>query len=632
MQSPNYKEVLDAAFNALEQYEPMSEGIEIVLDVFENTPVSEQSNILPLLAEAGGTDAFNAVRDKFNSGDASMKKSAVQALLAWKGTEALDGLFEIYKLNGDFKEEVFKGYLALIDRLEIPDDQKRLYIQKISDVTDNVGYQQLMLRSLGNALTFQSVILAGEFLDKSETQQEAAWAVMNICLSSGSYSGQSGHIVRDLLTRITGILDGPEKDYEIERIRKYLDEMPETEGFVSMFDGATLEGWQGFAGSPVKRASIPEEEMKKLQEQANKKLSENWSVKDGMIVFNGKGQNLVSVKEYGDFEMLVDWKITKNGDSGIYLRGTPQVQIWDTSRRDVGAQAGSGGLYNNQRHRNTPLAVADNNVGEWNTFRILMRGERVSVYLNGLLVVDNEILENYWERDKPVFPTGPVELQAHGSNLAFRNIFIRKIPSARNNKLSEEESGEGFILLFNGRNLDGWVGNKTDYVVENGEIVIYPGKGGSGNLYTENEYSDFILRFEFQLTPGANNGLGIRSPQQGDAAYAGMELQILDNTAEIYKKLQDYQYHGSVYGVIPARRGYLKPVGEWNVQEVRAIGPNIKVVLNGEVIVDGNIEEAGKGGTIDGKEHPGLANEKGHIGFLGHGSIVRFRNIRILEF
>ena len=199
------------------------------------------------------------------------------------------------------------------------------------------------------------------------------------------------------------------------------------------------------------------------------------------------------------------------------------------------------------------------------------------------------------------------------------------------NQLSNMEKMDGFELLFNGDNLSGWVGNKTDYVVENGMIIIYPDKGGKGNLYTEKEYANFIFRFEFQLTPGANNGLGIRAPLDGNSAYKAMELQILDNTAEKYKDLHEYQYHGSVYGVIPAKRGFLKPVGEWNQQEVIAEGNNIKVILNGEVIVDGNLKEARKGGTMDGKKHPGLKNKKGHIGFLGHGDLVRFRNIRIKE-
>ena len=153
------------------------------------------------------------------------------------------------------------------------------------------------------------------------------------------------------------------------------------------------------------------------------------------------------------------------------------------------------------------------------------------------------------------------------------------------------------------------------------------------NALNKDEYKDFVFRFEFKLTPGANNGLGIRTPTEGDAAYVGMELQILDNDAPIYKNLEPYQYHGSVYGVIPAKRGALKPVGEWNYQEVIAKGNHIKVILNGEVIVDGDIAKASDNGkaTADHKQHPGLLNEKGHIGFLGHGSEVHFRNIRIKE-
>jgi hypothetical protein len=194
-----------------------------------------------------------------------------------------------------------------------------------------------------------------------------------------------------------------------------------------------------------------------------------------------------------------------------------------------------------------------------------------------------------------------------------------------------DQTEEGFVMLFDGTDLSQWTGNKTDYLIENGNLVVRPKKDGHGNLYTVDEYSDFIFRFEFKLTPGANNGLGIHTPLEGDAAYVCKEIQILDNTAKKYKNLKPYQYHGSVYGIIPAKRGFLKPVGEWNSEEVYVKGDHIKVTLNGTVIVDGNFKEASKNGTMDHKDHPGLKRNKGHIGFLGHGSELDFRNIRIKD-
>ncbi|UUO09019.1 DUF1080 domain-containing protein [Blastopirellula sp. J2-11] len=186
---------------------------------------------------------------------------------------------------------------------------------------------------------------------------------------------------------------------------------------------------------------------------------------------------------------------------------------------------------------------------------------------------------------------------------------------------------EGFTTLFNGKDLDGWVGAVKGYDVEDGMIVCNPKIGG--NLYYGKEFDNFVLRFEFKLEPGANNGLAIRSPIEGNSAYNGIELQILDTEHERYKTIAPYQAHGSVYGVVPAKRGFLKPVGEWNVQEVVADGNQVKVTLNGEVIVDADIKEASKDGTLDHNKHPGLLNKKGHIGFLGHGTKVSFRNIRI---
>jgi hypothetical protein len=196
--------------------------------------------------------------------------------------------------------------------------------------------------------------------------------------------------------------------------------------------------------------------------------------------------------------------------------------------------------------------------------------------------------------------------------------------------LAQSDQEKGFVSLFNGKNLDGWTGNKQSYGVENGMIVIKPDGGGSGgNLFSEKEYSDFILRFEFQLTPGANNGLGIRTPISDNVAYEGIELQIIDNKGTKYGKLKPWQHHGSVYGVVAAKQGFQKPAGEWNQQEVVVRGSHIQVILNRHIIVDADVLKVSENGTIDGKDHPGLKRTSGHIGFLGHGDVVRFRNIRI---
>jgi hypothetical protein len=409
--------------------------------------------------------------------------------------------------------------------------------------------------------------------------------------------------------------------------RRALNRSPK--GFVALFNGEDLAGWKGLVGSPKTRRGMSREELAKAQAKADEDMRAHWKVVDGALCFDGKGHSLCTVKDYGDFEMLVDWKIEKGGDSGIYLRGSPQVQIWDTANRGVGAQVGSGGLFNNKEGSSKPLKMADKPVGQWNTFRIIMMGELVTIYLNDVLVVENVVMENYWERDKPIYPVGQIELQSHGSLLYFRNVFVREITREKGkNKLTRREKAKGFVRLFNGEDMTGWTGDTKGYSAKDGKIVLDP-KLSSGNLYTVGEYGDFIFRFEFRLTPGANNGLAIRTPLSGNSAYDGMELQILDNTAPKYKNLKPYQFHGSIYGVVPAKRGYLKPIGEWNSEKVIAKGRRIKVILNGTTIVDANIDEASTPKTMDGKDHPGLKRDKGHIGFCGHGDYLEFRNLRI---
>jgi hypothetical protein len=190
-------------------------------------------------------------------------------------------------------------------------------------------------------------------------------------------------------------------------------------GFEALFNGKDLSGWQGLVELP-ERAKLTKEEFAAKQRDANERYLPHWTVTDGVLRYDGMGQSLQTSSDYGDFELLVDWKIGPKGDTGIYLRGTPQVQIWDNPQ-------GSGGLFNNKINPRQPLKYADRPVGEWNTFRIVMRGEKVSVWLNGELVVDNVTMENYWQRDQPIPARGPIELQHHGNPIEFKNIYIRKL-------------------------------------------------------------------------------------------------------------------------------------------------------------------------------------------------------------
>ena len=199
------------------------------------------------------------------------------------------------------------------------------------------------------------------------------------------------------------------------------DDVKPPKGFHALFNGKDLANWKGLIELP-QRAKLTPDQLREAQAKADDLMRAHWSVQDGVLVYDGKGQSLQTIKDYGNFELYVDWRIQEKGDSGIYVRGNPQIQIWDNP-------IGSGGLFNNQQNPSKPIVVADRPVGEWNTFHIKMVGDRLTIKLNGQLVVDNTPLENYWERGKPLPATGPIELQHHGNRLEFRNIFIKELPA-----------------------------------------------------------------------------------------------------------------------------------------------------------------------------------------------------------
>ncbi len=604
-----------------------------ITNKMDNTSADKKPLYYIILANTGDPAALKIIADSYDSSTGAAQEKAIDALLAWQGMGASDKLYEIAQGPTAYASKALDGYINNAAASKFNNVRKYQLYRNAFDIAKNDAQKNTLLKLMASTGTLQALMLAGQYIDNAATQQTAARTVMAIALADKGYYGD---MVTSLLKKASSVLTGGDAEYERSAIAKHLNEMQQGVGYYSMFNGKDLAGWKGLVGNPVSRSKMTEKQLAEAQQKADARMRDTWSAKDGMICFSGKaGQddNLCTEKQYGNFEMYVDWRIQAGGDAGIYLRGTPQVQIWDPAMTNVGAQVGSGGLYNNAVNPSKPLKVADNPVGQWNSFYIKMVDDRVTVYLNGELVVDNVMLENYWNRSLPIFIKEQIELQAHGTPVEYRDLYINELPDTKRFELSAEEKAEGYVVLFDGTSMSQWQGNTHDYVTEEGNMVIYPSKAFGGNLYTKKEYKDFSFRFEFQLTPGANNGVGIRAPLEGDAAYLGMEIQILDDRDPIYANIEQYQAHGSVYGVIPSKRDVLKPLGEWNSEEIRIKGSHITVTLNGVVIVDGDILKASKNGaeTLDHQQHPGLLREKGYIGFLGHGSVVKFRNIRILE-
>ncbi len=408
---------------------------------------------------------------------------------------------------------------------------------------------------------------------------------------------------------------------------------PPPKGFTELFNGKDLAGWHAMPHfNPYKLAEMPEAKQQALIAGWTDDAKKHWTVQNGELVNDGHGAYLTTDKAYGDIELLIDYKTVAKADSGIYLRATPQVQIWDYTKEggkwNIGADKGSGGLYNNRTGApgRDPLVLADRPFGEWNSFRIIQVGERTTVYLNGKLVVDHARLDNFWDRKKPLLRAAPIQLQTHGGEIRWRNIFIRELGPAEANAILTAKGSAGFEPVFNGKDFTGWAGPLDQYEIIDNAIVCKPKKGGT--IYTKEMYGDFKVRLEFKLPPGGNNGLAIRYPGHGNTAYEGMcELQVLDNTAPQYAKLDPRQYHGSAYGMAPAHKGYLRKVGDWNFQETTIKGPTIKVELNGTVILDTDLSKVTT--YMANSPHPGKTRTTGHFGFAGHHDPVAFRNIRI---
>lgn len=396
-----------------------------------------------------------------------------------------------------------------------------------------------------------------------------------------------------------------------------------------LWNGKDLAGWHGQRHeSPYKLAAMSSEERAKLRAEDEASMRAHWRVDNGELVNDGDGAYLTTDEEFGDAEYWLEYKTVAKADSGIYLRGCPQVQIWDTTEAGgkwhLGADKGSGGLWNNEKEARFPPVCADRPFGEWNQLRIRQVGERTWVWLNDKKTVDGVRMENYWDRKRPLPARGPLQLQTHGGEIRFRNLKVQRFDGLAAIGLLTAMDRDGFVTLFDGKTFDGWQGDRDSYEIVDGAVRCKPGQGG--NLFTIGSYADFVVRLQFRLPPGGNNGLAMRYPGAGDPAYAGVEVQVLDDSAEKYAKLQPHQYHGSVYGVVPSQRGYQRSVGEWNFQQVTVRGSRYTVELNGTTIVDADL--AGLRSEL-GDKHVGKDRKEGHFGFCGHGDPVEFRMIQI---
>lgn len=304
-------------------------------------------------------------------------------------------------------------------------ENQLISLRHIMEQAQTETEKEAALVLIGQTGTLQAMYYAGKYLSDKQVAEEAAEAVVAIALKHPELNGEQ---TRTLVQKSLKYLDKKQR----KSAQQWLAQADKNEkGYVSLFNGKDLTGWKGLVQNPIARAKMSADQLKEAQEKADEAMRNDWKVEDGLLVYVGHGfDNLCTDKAYGDFEMTVDWKLDPNGeepDAGVYLRGTPQVQIWDIRRTNVGAQVGSGGLYNNQKNRSTPTSVEDNKLGEWNTFHIKMVGDKVTVKLNGVTVVDNVTLENYWDRKQPIFPREQIEMQAHGSKVYFRDIYLKEL-------------------------------------------------------------------------------------------------------------------------------------------------------------------------------------------------------------
>ena len=586
----------------------------------------EKARYYPLLAQAANKEAIEALLA------ADDREAAFAALLTVKNPDMIEVLYDLACKNPAWTDAALSRYTDFVAASSNTGIRKYQLYRQALEANPSAKVQTKLLKALAKTSVFPALALAANYLDNPATAESAALAVKTIVSKNPELGGATVAATlkkaQDVYTELAK--SDPDAGYAVGEIKGLLAKLPST-GFAPA--SLDLSAWKAVVGNPETRKAMKAKALTKAQQEADAAVAANWTVANDVLTGAANGGVLGSDQNYENFELLVDWKTV--GEAGFGVRSIPQIALGGKN---------AGALTGNMLHENTSAQAVVNKPGEWNTMQVKVVDDRVTVILNGTTVCENVILENTCNREIPAYTEGQLLLIAGNEPVSFRNLYMAELPATPRFELSSEEAKEGYEVLFDGTSMHKWTGNTTNYIPVDGSIFVTAQYGGKGNLYTKKEYSDFVLRFEFAFVQeGVNNGIGIRTPMGVDAAFHGMEIQVLDHDAPIYKDLNVYQQHGSVYGVIAADRVKFPAHGTWNVEEIRAVGDHITVTVNGKVILDGNIREACQGHNVapdgvtknpymvDHRNHPGLFNKSGHIGLLGHGPGIKFRNIRIKE-
>lgn len=384
-------------------------------------------------------------------------------------------------------------------------------------------------------------------------------------------------------------------------------------GFKSIFKGY-LTGWQG--DNPQVTVKLQPSFRKTAIEGMQEEFKAHWKVENGELVHDGQVPIASTLETFRDIELVTEFQAAAQDAGGIYLKGAPLVLLGN-------AETGSGALVNNTAGTpgQTPLVKADKPYGEWNQLRILQLGSRTTVEVNGQKVVDHAIMENFWYKNRqiPLPPAGPIMLQSTTGGLRWKEIQVRAVPAEEaNSVLRGDDASGGFTPLFDGKGFEGWAGAVADYEVVDGAFQVKKGK--TGTLHTALALTDFAVRMEFKLPPGANSGVVLRYAGEGIPSVNSLcEVQVVDDTHVRNMHLEPSQKNGSALKLVAGFTGYLRPAGEWNYQEITAQGNHVKVELNGTVVLDSDLPMRKK-------------FESGFLGIVGQLDPVAYRNVAIKNF